>query len=90
MYKGIEFVELKDLPPEQASLFKEFAPKEAFIKILIKEKSYYRSFYPNDISDADCIQYKDYRAWYQQHYDIRTVPAVVRLEQDLEQTLTKP
>ena len=79
MYKGIEFVELKDLPPEQASLFKEFAPKEAFIKILIKEKVV-----------ADCIQYKDYRAWYQQHYDIRTVPAVVRLEQDLEQTLTKP
>ena len=72
VYKGIEFIELNDLPPEQAALFQEFAPKEAFIKILIKDKVV-----------SNCIQYKDYRAWYQHHIGKNSVPAVVRLKQDL-------
>ena len=80
IYKGIEFIELNDLPPEQAALFKELAPKEAFIKILIKDKIV-----------ADCIQYKDYRTWYQQYVNNKSVPSVIRVEQNLnvKDTLTK-
>lgn len=72
IYKGIEFIELNDLPPEQAASFKEAAPKEAFIKILIKDKIV-----------SDCIQYRFYRAWYQQQKGGNAVPSVIRLEQDL-------
>jgi hypothetical protein len=72
VYKGIEFIELNDLTPEQAVLFKGSAPKEAFIKIMIKDKIV-----------SDCIQYKHYRAWYQQHMGGNAVPSVVRMERDL-------
>lgn len=53
IYKGIEYIELNDLSPEQATSFKEWAPQDTFIKIMIKDK----------VVD-NCIQYKDYKHWY--------------------------
>ncbi len=53
IYKGIEFIELHDLPKEQTVLFQEWAPKEAFIKILIKDKIV-----------SNCVQYKYYKQWF--------------------------
>lgn len=53
IYKGIEFIELNDLPLDQVAPFKEWAPRDAFIKILIKDKIV-----------SDCIQYKEYKTWY--------------------------
>lgn len=52
-YKGIEFIELDDLPLEQASSFKEWASRDIFIKIMIKDKVV-----------SNCIQFKDYKRWY--------------------------
>ena len=72
IYKGIEFIELNDLPSEQAVSFRDWAPREAFIKILIKD---------NIVSD--CIQYKYYRSWYKTFIGDKQLPAVVRLEKEL-------
>jgi phosphopantetheinyl transferase (holo-ACP synthase) len=79
IYKGIEFIELNDLTPEQAASFTEWAPKEAFIKILIKDKVI-----------SNCIQYKDYRVWHQsQMGDKQHIPTIVRIEQDLAVNVKK-
>lgn len=53
VYKGIEYVQLGDLPREQQEKLKATVDPAIFIKILIENKVV-----------ANCIQYKDYSLWF--------------------------
>ena len=54
VYKGIEYVQLSDLPREQQLLIVESLNEDSFIKILIEK---------NVLSE--CIQYKEYDLWFE-------------------------
>ena len=53
-FKGIEFVQLSELPHEQQDILKNTLNNDLLIKILVNEKIL-----------NDCLQYKDYTAWYE-------------------------
>jgi hypothetical protein len=53
IYKGIEYVQMNDLPDDQKEKFLESCGPESFIKILVGETVV-----------RDCIQYKDYDFWF--------------------------
>jgi hypothetical protein len=57
IYKGIEYVQLNELPAEQKEKFSESLDQETLIKILIDEKVV-----------SNCIQYKDYEFWFDNIY----------------------
>jgi hypothetical protein len=59
IYKGIEYVQIKDLPKEQQETILDTLNHECLIKILID-----RSIISN------CIQYKDYVLWFDSIYDV--------------------
>ena len=59
IYKGIEYVELTDLPVDQQEKIKESATEDFLIKILI-DKSIV----------GNCIQYKDYLTWFEKNYSV--------------------
>jgi hypothetical protein len=60
MYKGIEYVQLDELPLEQKERIQGTLNKELFIKILINGQ-----VLPN------CIQYKNYRNWFENVYSVK-------------------
>ncbi len=53
IYKGIEYVQVSLLPAPQRELISQEINPELFIKILVDDK----------VLD-DCLQYKDYVAWF--------------------------
>jgi hypothetical protein len=53
IYKGIEYIQLSDLPKDQQDLIVKNLNEEFFIKILVEK---------NVLSN--CIQYKDYALWF--------------------------
>ena len=53
VYKGIEFVEISALPPEQRTILLETIDPDLLIKIMVDGKLIPR-----------CLQFKDYEAWY--------------------------
>jgi hypothetical protein len=57
IYKGIEFIRISSLPADQQAAMKENFDTELFIKILI-----------NETVVSDCVQYKDYSAWYASNF----------------------
>lgn len=59
LYKGIEYVQLKELPEDQQQRIKQSLSRELFIKILIDGQLH-----------QDCILYKDYRSWFENVYSI--------------------
>lgn len=71
IFKGIEFIELDDLPSEQAASFMEWASRDAFIKILIKDKVV-----------SNCIQYKEYKRWYNLFHQEQTLIAALPLKEE--------
>jgi hypothetical protein len=62
IYKGIEYVELTDLPVDQQDKIKGVLTEDSIIKILIDK---------NIISN--CIQYKDYLNWFEKNYSAEIV-----------------
>jgi hypothetical protein len=60
IYKGIEYIQLSDLPKDQQDLIVKNLNEEFFIKILVEK---------NVISN--CIQYKDYALWFESFYNSR-------------------
>lgn len=56
VYKGIEFVRMSKLPEEQAVQIKEWG-RSRRITILTDAETW-----------RDCIQYKDYKDWYENLY----------------------
>ena len=65
-YKGIEYIELNDLPKEQRDRFFESAHEEFLIKILIDKRIV-----------GNCIQYKDYLNWFDTIYKASASPAPI-------------
>ncbi|MEQ8927175.1 MAG: hypothetical protein RLO81_15245 [Fulvivirga sp.] len=57
VYRGIEFIRISELPENQKEAIKSWATKDVVIKILI-----------DDHLLSDCIQYKDYRVWFETVY----------------------
>lgn len=57
VYKGIEYIQLTELPEIQRALMLETLNKDLFIKIMIDGKIV-----------SDCVQYKDYSFWYRSVY----------------------
>ncbi len=61
LYKGIEYVQLKELPEDQQQRITQSLNRELFIKILIDGHLH-----------QDCILYKDYKHWYENVYSVST------------------
>ena len=53
IYKGIEYIQLSELPQTQRDLLDQTLNKDLFIKILIDGSII-----------KDCLQFKDYSFWY--------------------------
>ncbi len=71
-YKGIEYIQLNELPEAQRNHLVQTISKELFIKIMIDGKIV-----------NECLQYKDYSFWYNSVYkafrakpDGKPVPSV--------------
>jgi hypothetical protein len=65
IYRGIEYVQLSELPKEQKEKISESLSGESLIKILIDETIV-----------SNCIQYKDYEFWFENVYK-KMIPATV-------------
>lgn len=57
IYKGIEYIQVSELPNAQREKLLQTLDRDLFIKILIDEKII-----------GQCIQYKDYEAWFENTY----------------------
>ena len=57
VYKGIEYVQLSELPADQQNLITKSFNKDFIIKIQVNGKIL-----------GDCIQFKYYEAWYAQQF----------------------
>jgi hypothetical protein len=62
IYKGIEYVQLQELPPAQQEKLLQSPVQDLFIKIMIDRKIV-----------GPCIQYKDYNLWYDKVYTAHKV-----------------
>jgi hypothetical protein len=62
VYKGIEYIQLDELPVTQRDFLANTINKDLFIKIMIDGKII-----------NDCLQYKDYSFWYNSVYKVRPV-----------------
>ena len=76
IYKGIEYVQLNELPQTQREKITETLNRDLIIKIMI-----------NGTIIGDCLQFKDYTFWYNSVYRPkqttsldRTAPVEVALE----------
>ena len=74
IFKGIEYVQVSELPQAQREVLAQTINPELFIKLLVDGKIV-----------SGCLQYKDYNTWYQEHFQTRLnaardQPAVPNLE----------
>lgn len=53
LYKGIEYVQVSSLPPEQQELLLQTINRDLIIKILVDGKLV-----------RNCLQFKDYEVWF--------------------------
>lgn len=60
VYKGINFIRISKLPEDESNQIREWGRKKK-ITILAENEAW-----------RDCIQYKDYKYWYENHF--RPVP----------------
>jgi hypothetical protein len=60
VYKGIEFIRISNLPPEQKEKIKSSISREKVIKIA-----------KGDSIFTDCIQYRDYLEWFEYYHKMR-------------------
>ena len=58
IYKGIEYIQVSELPEAQRTILLETLNEDLLIKILA-----------NGVLYEDCIQYRDYRYWYENIYE---------------------
>jgi hypothetical protein len=57
IFKGIEYVQVSELPQAQRELLTQTINPEFFIKLLVDGKII-----------GGCVQYKDYSNWYLEHF----------------------
>ena len=56
-FKGIEYVQVSELPQTQREILTQTINPDLYIKLLVEGKIV-----------SGCLQYKDYSKWYQEHY----------------------
>ena len=59
IFKGIEYVQISELPQTQREMLIRTINPELFIKLLVDGKII-----------SGCLQYKDYSTWYQNQYAV--------------------
>lgn len=80
IYKGIEYIQLDELPLDQQEKIQKTLSREFFIKILV-----------NGQIVSNCIQYRHYRNWFESVYVTKTiVREVIKTDQVLENIALKP
>jgi hypothetical protein len=57
VYKGIEYVQVRELPPEQQELLLQSINRELFIKIIVEGQAV-----------GNCLLFKDYELWFDRVY----------------------
>ena len=57
IFKGIEYIQVSELPPPQREMLTQTINPDLFIKLLVDGKII-----------SGCLQYKDYSQWYQDCY----------------------
>lgn len=57
IFKGIEYVQVSELPQAQRDIIHQTINPDHFIKLLVDGKII-----------SGCLQYKHYIAWYQEHF----------------------
>jgi hypothetical protein len=62
IYKGIEYVQLNELPGAQREKISQTLNNDLLIKIMIDGKIIH-----------DCLQYKDYSFWYHSVYKAKSI-----------------
>jgi hypothetical protein len=73
IFKGIEYVQVSELPQSQRELLTQTINPDLFIKLLVEGKII-----------SGCLQYKDYSAWYQTHYQAMVTASREQAVIDLE------
>lgn len=74
-FKGIEYVQVSELPQAQREVLSQTINPELYIKLLIDGKIV-----------SGCLQYKDYSKWYVDHFQPQIAAreqAVVEIKPDL-------
>ena len=72
IYKGIEFVQLKELPAAQAKLLMQTLNKRTLIKILI-----------DDVILSDCVLFSAYESWFASYSKEVNEPVVLQTKPSL-------
>jgi hypothetical protein len=60
IYKGIEYVQVRELPPDQQELLLRSINQELFIKILVEGQLL-----------GNCLQFKDYETWFDNVFNVQ-------------------
>jgi len=76
VYRGIHFVRVSELPPDQQSFFKEWLPTDQLIKIMIEK----------DVMN-DCVQFHHYEHWFDNVYPTQE-SVKMEIEKDSEEKNT--
>lgn len=64
IFKGIEYVQVSELPQAQREILTQTINPELFIKLLVDGKII-----------SGCLQYKDYNQWYLEKYQPSLTPS---------------
>ena len=75
IYKGIEYIQVNALPPDQKEKLLQTINHDLFIKILVDEKLI-----------GHCLLYKDYEIWFENIYE----PQSGAKEQSGKRTIESP
>jgi hypothetical protein len=68
VYRGIEFIQLSELPGDQKEMLSNTFNKSLVIKILVSGKVL-----------NDCIQFRDYMTWYEGVFKLQNTPAKIEI-----------
>ncbi len=60
IYKGIEYIQVRELPPKQQELLLQSINHDLLIKIMIEGKVV-----------RNCLQFKDYETWFDSVYNAK-------------------
>lgn len=76
VYKGIEYIQVRELPPEQQELLLQSINQELLIKIVVEGTTI-----------GNCLLYKDYEMWFDRVFakDTTVVPDTTIGSQDQSQ-----
>ncbi|TFG88535.1 MAG: hypothetical protein E4H16_04915 [Candidatus Atribacteria bacterium] len=64
IYKGIEYIQVRELPPDQQELLLKTISRDLLIKIMIDGKLV-----------GNCLQFKVYETWFDRVYQVKPKPS---------------